>query len=175
MRSPTIIAGLRRIATQLCLHFVASPQRVPVFGHRRRGRPVVNVIYRVPPPSSNTATSVRSRGCELRRGSGCVILCPGNRIPRPMSCPRAPIHQSRHLPFQGTLIQKEFQACLRKFARSHTACIVRQEPHGMRYSVGRISGLWSNTPAMVSMARMVPGIVPRVDVAIGPRSRFRHR
>jgi hypothetical protein len=49
MQSPTNIAGLRRIATSLWLHFVASPQRVPVFGHRRRGRPVVNVIYRVPP------------------------------------------------------------------------------------------------------------------------------
>jgi hypothetical protein len=30
MQSPTIIAGLRRIATSLWLHFVASPQRVPV-------------------------------------------------------------------------------------------------------------------------------------------------
>ena len=52
MRSPTIIAGLRRIATSLWLRFVASPQRVPVVGHRRRGRPVVNVIYKVPPTVS---------------------------------------------------------------------------------------------------------------------------
>jgi hypothetical protein len=49
-KSPAIIAGLRRIATSLWLHFVASPQRVPVFSHRRRGRPVVNVIYRASPP-----------------------------------------------------------------------------------------------------------------------------
>jgi len=49
MQSPTIIAGLRRVATSLWLHFVASPQRVPVFGYRRRGRTVVNVIYRLPP------------------------------------------------------------------------------------------------------------------------------
>ena len=71
MQSPTIIAGLRRIATSLWLHFVASPQRVPVFGHRRRGRSVVNVIYRIPPQSSNVATSA-TRGCELRVASGCV-------------------------------------------------------------------------------------------------------
>jgi hypothetical protein len=30
MQSPTINAGLRSIATLLWLHFVASPQRVPV-------------------------------------------------------------------------------------------------------------------------------------------------
>jgi hypothetical protein len=48
-RSPTIIAGLHRVATSLWLHFVASPQRVPVSGYRRRGRAVVNVIYRLPP------------------------------------------------------------------------------------------------------------------------------
>jgi len=49
LRSPTIIAGLRRIATSLWLHFVASPQRVPVFGHRRWGRLGVNLIDRAPP------------------------------------------------------------------------------------------------------------------------------
>ena len=48
-RSPTIIAGLRRIATSLWLHFVALPQRVPGIGHRRRSRPVVNVIDKMPP------------------------------------------------------------------------------------------------------------------------------
>jgi hypothetical protein len=92
MQSPTIIAGLRRIATSLWLHFVASPQRVPVFGHRRRGRSVVNVIYRIPPQSSNVATSA-TRGCELRVASGCVPLCPQNRIAPPISYPRAPIHR----------------------------------------------------------------------------------
>ncbi len=61
-----MIAGLRRIATSLWLHFVASPQRVPVLGYRRLGRPVVNLIYRLPPPSSNTSTSARSRDRELR-------------------------------------------------------------------------------------------------------------
>jgi hypothetical protein len=29
MQSPTINAGLRKIATSLWLHFAASPQRVP--------------------------------------------------------------------------------------------------------------------------------------------------
>ena len=48
-QSPTTIAGLCRFATSLWLHFVASPQRVPGIGHRRRGSPVVNVIYRAPP------------------------------------------------------------------------------------------------------------------------------
>jgi hypothetical protein len=48
-QSPTMIAGLRRFATSLWLRSVALPQRVPVFGYRRWGRPVVNVIYRVPP------------------------------------------------------------------------------------------------------------------------------
>jgi hypothetical protein len=36
-----------------------------------------------------------------------------------MSCPRAPIHQSHHLRFQATLKQKEFQAPIAFFARSH--------------------------------------------------------
>jgi hypothetical protein len=48
-QSPAIIAGLRRVATSLWLLFVASPQRVPVSGYRRRGGTVVNVIYRLPP------------------------------------------------------------------------------------------------------------------------------
>jgi hypothetical protein len=146
MRSPTIIAGLRRIATSLWPHFVASPQRVPVFGHRRRGRPVVNVIYRVPPPSSNTATSARSRGCELRRASGCVTLCPRNRIAPPPSSPRAPIH----LPMLSDYAEPERVSSLRKFAGAGVPA-----PHGTRYSVDRISGLRSNAPAMVRMARMV--------------------
>jgi hypothetical protein len=75
-KSPAIIAGLRRIATPLWLHFVASPQRVPVFGHRRRGRPVVNVIDKVPPHSSNTPTSARFRRRELRRASGTLPAIP---------------------------------------------------------------------------------------------------
>jgi len=41
-----MIAGLCRIATSLWLHFVASPQRVPVYGHRRRGRAVVIFVYK---------------------------------------------------------------------------------------------------------------------------------
>ena len=48
-QSPVMIAGPRRIATSLWLHFVASPQRMPIFRYRRWGRSVVNVIYRVPP------------------------------------------------------------------------------------------------------------------------------
>ncbi len=48
-QSPAVIAGLRRIATSLWLRFVASPQRMPIFRYRRWGRPVMNLIYRVPP------------------------------------------------------------------------------------------------------------------------------
>jgi hypothetical protein len=92
-QSPTVIAGLRRFAISLWLHFVASPQRVPAFGHRRRGRAVVYVIYRVPPPSWITTTSARSRGRELRRAFGCVAFCARNQIRTPMSCSRAPIHE----------------------------------------------------------------------------------
>lgn len=44
-----MIAGLRRIATSPWLHFVASPQRVPGFAHRRWGPHVVNVLDRLPP------------------------------------------------------------------------------------------------------------------------------
>jgi hypothetical protein len=124
MQSPTIIAGLRRIATSLWLHFVASPQRVPVFGHRRRGRPVVNVIYKVPPPSSNTRTSARSRSHELRRASGCETYVQQNRIAPPASCPRAPIYRSRYLRSQITPNQEVFQASeslLEPALRRHTA------------------------------------------------------
>jgi hypothetical protein len=48
-QNPAIIAGLRRIATSLWLHFVASPQRVPAFGYRRRSQPVVNLIDKLSP------------------------------------------------------------------------------------------------------------------------------
>jgi hypothetical protein len=48
-QSPTLIAGLRRIATSLWLHFVALPQRVPVHQHRRLGGTVVIFFYRTPP------------------------------------------------------------------------------------------------------------------------------
>ena len=37
-QSPTLIAGLRKVATSPWLHVVASPQRVPVSSYRRRGR-----------------------------------------------------------------------------------------------------------------------------------------
>jgi hypothetical protein len=49
MQSPAMIVGLHRIATSLWLHFVALPQRVPAVRYRRGGRPVINVIDRVPP------------------------------------------------------------------------------------------------------------------------------
>src|SRR5438067_2422707 len=63
---PATIAGLRRIATLLWLHFVALPQRVPV-GYRRWVRPVVDVIDKVPFSSLNprrawlTSTSIQLR------------------------------------------------------------------------------------------------------------------
>jgi hypothetical protein len=40
MRSPTLIVGLRRIATSLWPNFVASPQRMPACGCRRKGHTV---------------------------------------------------------------------------------------------------------------------------------------
>jgi hypothetical protein len=49
MQSPAVMAGLRRIATSLWLRFVALPQRLPIFCYRRWDRPVVSLIYRVPP------------------------------------------------------------------------------------------------------------------------------
>jgi hypothetical protein len=49
MQSPTIIVGLHRIATSLWLRFAALRQRVPVFAHRRKSPPVMNVIDRLPP------------------------------------------------------------------------------------------------------------------------------
>lgn len=48
-QNPAIIAGLRRIATSLWLHFVASPQRAPAFGYQRGSRPVVSLIDKLPP------------------------------------------------------------------------------------------------------------------------------
>jgi len=39
-KAPRWSQGFAESATSLWLHFVASPQRVPVYGHRRRGRPV---------------------------------------------------------------------------------------------------------------------------------------
>src|SRR6266542_4647862 len=60
-QSPVVITGLHRIATSLWLHFVASPQRMPVSRYRRGDRPVVNLIYRVPPPSSIATTSALPR------------------------------------------------------------------------------------------------------------------
>jgi hypothetical protein len=65
-QSPATSAGLCRIATSLWLHFVASPQRVPV-GYRRRGHQVMNIIYRVPPslePASPSHIALGTRQIE---------------------------------------------------------------------------------------------------------------
>ena len=56
MQSPTMIAGLHRIATCTWLHFVALPQRVPALGHRLRGQTVMSVIDSEPPGR---------RGCNI--------------------------------------------------------------------------------------------------------------
>ena len=56
-----MIAGLRRLAASLRLHFVASPQRVPASGYRRRGSPVVIVIDRAPPRRDCYRTGPASR------------------------------------------------------------------------------------------------------------------
>ena len=80
-QSPTMIAGLRRIATSLWLHFVASPQRMPGISHRRRGRPVVDVIDRAPPRSLSATTSALSRGSNPGGASGCGTTCPRKPTP----------------------------------------------------------------------------------------------
>jgi len=102
-QSPAVIAGLRRIATSLWLHFVASPQRMPITRYRRSGRPVVDLIYRVP-PSSIPTTSAIPRGNELEEhpvhGSSCETGCG----------PRCPTYESR--PFISSLRRPE-KSCKR--------------------------------------------------------------
>lgn len=71
--SPAIIVGLCRIATSLWPYFVASPQRVPVYRYRRRGRAVVIFIYITSPASKIAATWATSRGRALRRMPGFVV------------------------------------------------------------------------------------------------------
>lgn len=61
MQSPTMIAGLHKIATLPWLHFVALPQRVPAFCYRRWGRPAINVIDRVPPLIASSSIGNTSR------------------------------------------------------------------------------------------------------------------
>jgi hypothetical protein len=78
-QSPAIIVGLCRIATSLWPHFVASPQRVPVYRYRRRGRAVVIFIYIAPPASKIAAIWATPRGRALRRMPGFVVLRPRNR------------------------------------------------------------------------------------------------
>jgi hypothetical protein len=145
------------------LHFVASPQRVPVFGYRLRGRTVMNVIYRLPPFSSNAAASVRSRGGQRRRASGCVALSP--------DCATVVVSTNTDHAF--------YVFKLRRTRKSFKPPIARgagdPAPRRSRHSTDRISGLCPNGPAMVSMVPKARGIVPRVDVATAPRSRFRHR
>ena len=86
----------------------------------------MNVIYRVPPVSSNTATSARCRGCELRRASDCVTICQRNRIAPPTSYPRAPTHQSCYLRSQATLNQEEFQASESSLEPATLRCAARR-------------------------------------------------
>ena len=109
-QSPTTFAGLRRFATSLWLRSVALPQRVPVSDYRRRGSPVVNFIYRVPPrdrllqhrryPAAANSGEHPVAGQRTRE----------NRHPRLMPFPRAPIHTAQHLHIQTTPSPKEFQA-----------------------------------------------------------------
>lgn len=91
-RSPTIIAGLRRVATLPWLHFVASPQREPGIGHRLGGRPVVDFIYRAPPRRG----WLQHRRCLAANSgeypaAGCCTR--DRRYPRLLPEPRASIHQ----------------------------------------------------------------------------------
>jgi len=108
-QSPTIIAGLCWIATSLRLRFVASPQRMPGIGHRRRGRPVVNVIYRVPPRRDWLQHRRYLAVANLGEHPVAGHCTRENRYPRLMPFPRAPIHHFRHVPAQTTPSRTEFQ------------------------------------------------------------------
>src|SRR5207253_5589815 len=93
-------------------------------------------------------------GCQLRRASGCVTLYTSTNQRSTFS----------------SYAEPERVSSLRLFAGAGDSA-----SHCTRHSMDRITGLCPNGPAMVSMAPMTRGIVPQVDVATGPRSRFRHR
>ena len=97
-RSLTMIAGLRRIARSLWLHFVASPQRMPGIDHRPKDRTAVNVIYRVPPRRDwlqhrrcLAGASLREHPVAGRFSCKGRAVCPGPPArARPLRRPRRP-------------------------------------------------------------------------------------
>ena len=117
MQSPTMIAGLHRIATSLWLHSVASPQRMPASAYRHGGPSVVSVIYRVPPPSLFPTTSALPRG--MTSGASGYEACP----------PHDPIQETHTVTtstdsrldqqqFQATPSHRDFQAAYTKVQTS---------------------------------------------------------
>ena len=142
-KSPTMIAGLRRLATSLWLHFVASPQRMPVFDHRRWRQPVVNVIDKSTSRSSNTSTSAK---ISRLRTSGSIRSLKRHLRPPPTSRPRAPIHHHALYEFSLCRIRKSFNPPkVDQSRRQHyTAC---------GYAVVKINALCPK--AIVRVARMV--------------------
>jgi hypothetical protein len=72
---------LRSSAALLRHHFVASPQRVPVYGYRQGGRPVVNVIDRVPPRAIGWENTGESRSAPAATGDAARRLrCDGTAV-----------------------------------------------------------------------------------------------
>jgi hypothetical protein len=69
-QSPTMVAGLRRVATSVWVPFVTSRQRVPGFGHRHWCSPVVDVIDKARPRLLVATTSALPRGRDLGGASG---------------------------------------------------------------------------------------------------------
>ena len=108
MQSPTMIAGLRRIATCTWLHFVALPQRVPALGHRLRGQTVVSVIDRSPPGrrGCNIGAASRSRTGESIRLRAIVPA----RTDTHDCCPTREHRSRNHRRIQATPAAAKFQA-----------------------------------------------------------------
>ena len=108
MQSPTMIAGLHRIATCTWLHFVALPQRVPALGHRLRGQTVVSVIDKSPPGrrGCNIGAASRSRTGESIRLRASMPA----KTDTHDCCPTREHRSRNHLRVQATPPTAKFQA-----------------------------------------------------------------
>ena len=159
MRSPTRFAGLRGIATSLWLRFVASPQRVPEFGYRRRGRTVVNVIDRRPPlrslPQPRCVPAAASFGDHPVAGHD---SCETGRAPTTLRS-RAPIRKPPHLQSQTAPSPKEFH---------------RLPQHPSRRSMDRSANSMPRQTLLISNATMLSSPSPATQFCPGTPLCDRH-